>query len=203
MPATRRRKGEARPYRMRARAEAVEAMKARILDSAYALMTTGSYEELTLDKVAADADTTVQTVLRHFKNKDGLITGVAEQLGGREFERRDPRPGDARDIARILCARYEEIADANLQWELLEDRVEALGRAIAQARELHRSWLERMFADVLQPLDAPSRARVIAELFAATDINTWRLWRRRLKLSQHQTRRVMTELIEAVLVAHD
>ncbi|HTH04307.1 MAG TPA: helix-turn-helix domain-containing protein [Ilumatobacteraceae bacterium] len=184
---------------MGARAEATEATRARILDTTFELVFELSYDELTLREVADRAGVSFQTVLRHFGTKDGLIAAVAESRTGDEYVRRVARPGDAADAAAVLCARYEEIADGSLHWEMLEDRVEAVGVGIRAAREGHRAWLGGLFADALAPLPATGRSQLLLLLVAATDINTWRLWRRRLGLSASDTQAAMVSMMEAAL----
>lgn len=184
---------------MTARAAATEATRAKILASTHALMLELSYEELTLRKVAAHSGVAFQTVLRHFGTKDGLITAVAESASAEEYELRVARPGDPADVASTLCNRYEAIADATTTWEALEDRVEAVAEALRIAREGHQAWMATMFADALAPLSNAERRRVLAQLYVATDINSWRLLRRRLGHSAADTTHVMTALIEGVI----
>jgi AcrR family transcriptional regulator len=189
---------------MRARAESTRATRERILDSAHALMLERSYDVLTLADVAEAAGVTFQTVLRHFGSKDGLVAAVAQSRGQQEFARRDALSGDARDVARVLCDRYEATGDAMVHWEALEDRVEVVGRAIAGARAGHAAWLRDKFSGQLESL-GPREARLtIAALQAVTDIGTWRLWRRRLGLPKADVRTNMERLIEGALAAaHD
>lgn len=188
-----------RRYQMRARAESTRATRERILERAYALMFQRSYDELTLADVAEAAGVTFQTVLRHFGSKDGLVAAVAAGPGRRELEHRDARSGDVHDVARVLCQRYEETADAMAHWEALEDRVEVVGRAIRGARAGHGEWLREKFARELGSLDPRELRRTVAALQAATDIGTWRLWRRRLGLSRADTQANMALFIGGAL----
>ena len=188
-----------RSYQMGERARSVEATRARILESTFALIFECSYEELTLQKVAERAGTTFQTVLRHFDAKDNLIGAVAERFAPEESASRHVAAGDVASVARVLCDRYEATADATLQWEALEDRVEAIGTALRRTRDEHRAWLEEAFADALSALTRTERRRRVAQLYAATDINTWRLWRRRLGMSARDTRLAMESALRALL----
>jgi AcrR family transcriptional regulator len=188
-----------RRYRMRARAEATHATRERILDATAALAMKHSYDELTLQRVAAGAGVTFQTVLRHFGTKDRLVAAVVRERAEDETQRREARAGDTRDVARVLCRRYEQIADPSREWEALEDRVPAIGEGVRRARVLHSSWLEDRFADALSPLTPADRRLTVAALHAATDINTWRLWRRRMGLSANRTQVLMARMLDAVL----
>ena len=146
-----------RRYQMKARAEATQATRARILESTYALIPTCSYDELTLQRVGEHAGVTFQTVLRHFGTKDGLLAAAAIEGTAKETARRDARAGDTADVARVLCERYEEVADTHAHWEALEERVPVIREGLQKAREGHKSWLEEKFAVALAPLDARRR----------------------------------------------
>jgi AcrR family transcriptional regulator len=188
-----------RRYTMRARAAATEATRARVLDCAYELILQCSYEELTLLRVAERAGVTFQTVLRHFGSKDGLIAAVAETHGRAESDRRRVRAGDTRGAARVLVARYEETGDALLRWEQLEDRVAVIADGLRLARAGHAAWLEQTFADALARTHGRERQVLLAELYAATDINTWRLWRRHLGLTRREAETAMRHLLDALV----
>ena len=69
-----------RQYRMAARAVQVTATRERILVSALELFGTRLYDEVSLDEVAAAADTTVQTVIRHFGSKESLFAAMVNWL---------------------------------------------------------------------------------------------------------------------------
>jgi hypothetical protein len=56
-----------------------------------------------------------------------------------------------------------------------------------------------MFGDAL-PTRSDARARCINALHAATDVYTWKLLRRDLKLSRAETERTMVELANGVLL---
>lgn len=184
---------------MRARADSTIATRERILDAAYASIFERSYDELTLQLVAERAGVTFQTVLRHFGTKDGLIAATAQARAGREAQYRKARPGDAHDVARVLAARYEVIADAMYNYEALEDKNAVLGEALARARNMHGAWLEQMFGAALAKRPGAARRELLVQLYAVTDINTYRLWRRRLGLGPKQATAAMARAIEALL----
>src|SRR3954464_6579875 len=84
-----------RSYRMRVRAEQVAATRERILATAMQLFGTRLYDEVSLDDVAAGAEATVQTVIRHFGSKDSLFAAVADWSSERMVApREEARAGD-------------------------------------------------------------------------------------------------------------
>ena len=72
-----------RVYRMTARAEATARTGERIIDAMLARYAVVPYDRIRLEDVAADAEVTVQTVIRRFGTKDGLLAATVE----REFTR--------------------------------------------------------------------------------------------------------------------
>lgn len=69
-----------RPYRMRARVEAAAETGRRILRAAIGLGPEILSDQATLDDVAERAGVTVQTVLRRFGSKEGLIVATGEEV---------------------------------------------------------------------------------------------------------------------------
>src|SRR5688500_16977187 len=139
-----------RAYRMVARAEATASTRNAIMDAAAQIFVEGSYGDFTLDAVARRAGVTLQTVLRHFGSKDGLIDAAIDHKTAEVFATREPASaGDAAAAIGKLAASYEHMGEKN--WRLLchEERHEAVHRVLATARRRHREWLAHNFAEVL------------------------------------------------------
>lgn len=187
-----------RPYEQRARAAQTLATRARILDSAYALLLAQPFDDITLDAVAEGARVSVQTVLRHVGSKEGLLTAGAEQWMAEEATRRNPVPGDIESIARVLAERYEELGAATLRMIALGDRLPLVAELIEGVRQRHRQWLEQMFEPWLGVRPQDERARRIAQLFAATEIYVWISWRQSLSLSAVQAEQCLRELLKTL-----
>ena len=75
----------------------------RDVEAAKALFKTRDYEDVTLQAVAAGAGITLQTVLRRFGSKEGLVIAVAD-VWGAEIQRSRVMgtPGDLGEAARVL-----------------------------------------------------------------------------------------------------
>src|SRR4029079_2829253 len=150
------------------------------------------YEELTLQMVAERAGVTLQTVLRRFGSKDGLIQAAAEaDLPGIRESRRVAVVGDAAVAVRTLVKSYEKMDELN--WRLLrqEHRFESLHRVLVDARAGHRRWIEETFA--VRDRDT------ITRLFAATDFYQWKLLRVDLGYSRAEVERLMLATVRAVV----
>jgi len=188
-----------RTYKMRARAEAVEATRERIARAAMSRFMTDPYDDVTIASVAADAGVSHQTVLNHFESKEGLFMSAAEQFSGDIQERRGRRPpDDVESAVASLMDQFEESGDGNVRLAVLDDRIEAVRLALESGRALHQGWLTEIFADRL-PRGNAERRRAVAALHAVTDVYTWKLLRRDLGLSRRVTQQTMTEMLTAIV----
>ena len=83
-----------RPYTMRARAAAAERTAERIAIAAFDLWRDVGLDEMTLQQVAERAGVTVQTVLRRFGSKDGVIQAGFEYGANAVVVQRATAPHD-------------------------------------------------------------------------------------------------------------
>jgi AcrR family transcriptional regulator len=189
-----------RSYRMGARAASAAATGERILDAAAAVFWERPVRDIALEEVARRAGVSVQTVIRRYGGKDGLLAAAGE----REFERirhqRDEaRVGDAADAARVLLDHYEEVGDGVLRMLAEEPHVPGLREIAENGRAYHQGWCERVFAPALAGRPRGERARRLAQLMAVTDVLAWKLLRRDRGLSRRQTELAVRELIEPLM----
>lgn len=186
-----------RPYRMGARVAAMEVTRTRVLQAAAVLWAQRWYDDVTLQHVAEEAGVSVQTIVNHFGGKDGLADAVADWVASQAALTRQAPTGDVAAIVAVLFADYERQGDANVLWTAQMDRVPAIARAAAHAREQHRAWLEQVFADRL-PATGPAREHALNLHYAATDVSLWKLWRRDLGLSRADAERAMCDLLTSI-----
>lgn len=190
---------EKRPYRMRARAEAAEETRRRILEAVISLHMERYYDQISLEAVAERAGVTVQTVLRRFGSKDRLIDAATEVARGRVIRQRGEAPvGDVAGAVENLVDHYEEWGDSTLRLLAQEDRVPAFRRATDAGRSMHREWVERTFAPLLDGRSGEARERLLAELVAICDVYFWKILRRDLGLGRGQTETALVETIFAL-----
>ncbi|MGI5170768.1 TetR/AcrR family transcriptional regulator [Spirillospora sp. CA-253888] len=186
-----------RPYRMGARAAAMEVTRNRVLEAAAALWTRHWYDEVTLQHIADEAGVSVQTIVNRFGGKDGVADALADRVASQTALARQAPTGDVAAIVAALFADYEGHGDANVLWTAQIDRVPAIARAAAHARGQHRAWLEQVFADRLPP-SGPEREHALNLHYAATDVYLWKLWRRDLGLSRRDAERAMRDLLTSI-----
>jgi AcrR family transcriptional regulator len=171
-----------RPYIQTARAEAAEANRRRMIDAFLVSMRDRWLDEITLDAVAAAAGVTVQTVIRRFGNKDGLIEAASAQLDEEISIRRAARPGDVEAAVTGLVSDYELTGDVAIRMLAQEPRHQALRRPLDRARANHRAWVTTAFGPRLSGLPTEERERRVTALVAMTDVYVWKLLRRDMAL---------------------
>jgi AcrR family transcriptional regulator len=189
------------PYTMVARAEGMAATRDRIAQAMLKLALEQAYEDITLAAIAQAADVSHQTVLNHFDSKEGVAAAAAEVLTRQIGETRaKARPGDAKRAIGVLVAEYERIGDANARWAMSSERLGSLAPLLDNARAGHQAWLERIFSDSL-PKAPVVRRRAIQALHVSTDVYTWKLLRRDLRLSRTETEAIMVDLVRGIFNA--
>jgi AcrR family transcriptional regulator len=186
-----------RPYRMKARAKATETTRKKILDAVEVAFEELFYDEITLTEVARRAGVSVQTVLRHFENREGLFVASYLHTGEKMGADRGPLPvGDPEKVVGDLADHYERFGDRIL-WLLAQEEREPMLKHLADAGRLyHLQWCRQAFAPALAGLRGKTHERRLAQLVTATDIYTWKLLRRDRGLSKPQTKLAMREMIE-------
>jgi AcrR family transcriptional regulator len=186
-------------YIMVARAEGMAATRDRIVKAALKLALGQAYEDITLAAIAEAADVSHQTVLNHFESKEKVAAAAAELLArDTAAARARAKPGDLHGAIRILVGEYERFGDANARWAVASERLGSLAPLLDAARASHQAWLERIVPDRL-PAAAAARRHAIHALHAATDVYTWKLLRRDLRVSREAAERIMLDLANGVL----
>ncbi len=189
-----------RPYRMRARAESVAETGRRILGAAIDLGPELLSGQATLDDVAERAGVTVQTVLRRFGSKEGLISATAEEVRSRvEGQRGEAPVGDIAGAVRNLVEHYEEWGDNTLRLLAHEDRYPVIREHTDRGRAGHYEWVERTFATFLEEHVGQERERLRAEMIAICDLYVWKILRRDLDFSREQTEIALVEMLTALV----
>ncbi len=183
-----------RPYRQTARAAAAEQTRRRIIDAFVARLGSSWFDEITLDAVAQDAGVTVQTIVRRFAGKDGLMQAAAESMSRDVRINRHISESSSSAVATAVARDYEQNGDLILRLLDQEGRHPALKQVLDQGRRGHREWLADVFESTLR--DDAREAR-LDSLVVATDLYTWRLLRRDMRRSARQYRQIVENLIEA------
>jgi AcrR family transcriptional regulator len=189
---------ESRTYTMDARAEAVEATRRRIIESADRLFEEHWWDEVTLARIATGAGVSHQTVLNHFGSKDGVLTALIAHKLGDTIERRETvEPGDTAAAVRRLLDQYEQAGLINARAVQQEHRVPALKAALDEGRAQHRAWIERTFAHAL-PASEPERRQRVAAFLGATEVAMWNSLHHGYGYSRKDAAAALTTLVNAL-----
>jgi AcrR family transcriptional regulator len=185
-----------RPYRMGARAESIAATGEKILDAADAVFDQGPIDEFTLNAVAERAEVTVQTILRRFGTRNGLLIATLGRTALRMSRDRTTPTDDPAAAIDMLVDHYDRFGNRILRLLAAEESNRALQAMVNSGRNYHRRWCEKVFRPALSGLRGAPRERRIAQLVAITDIYTWKILRRDRDLSNKQTKLAIWELLE-------
>lgn len=186
-----------RTYSMTRRARTVEQTRTRVLDATVALHAERLSADIALDDVAGRAGVSVQTVLRHFGSRAGLVDAAFEHARRSVVEERQAPVGDLNAAVRVLVDHYEARGDGVLVL-LAQERTEELVHRITDGgRTLHRAWVEEVFAPHLS--QDPDPEELTDLLVVATDVYAWKLLRRDRGLSRDRTESRIRHLVGALV----
>lgn len=189
---------------MVARAAAAERTAERVLDATIELYTERFFDEVSLDDIAVRAGVTVQTVVRRFGGKDGLLEAAAERVDQEvEVPRAEVPEGDVRAATAQVVADYERHGDVIMHWLAQERRVPFVERVVERGRREHEAWVDRVFATALATRTGRDRRRLRAQLIAVFDVYTWQLLRRQARLGRAEAERAISELAAGLLVPQE
>jgi AcrR family transcriptional regulator len=181
---------------MATRAEAAERTRLRIQEAAISCAEVRRLKDISLDDIAGRAQVSVQTVLRHFGSKAGLVAATTDYMNRQvQSERRAPA-GDRDAAVHALVDHYEKRGRLTLLLLAQEDTDPQVQSITAAGKRLHREWVE----GVLLP-DGTTDQELVDLLVVATDLYTWKLLRRDRRLSRAQTEERINRLVTAVLSA--
>src|SRR6185369_14987680 len=178
-----------------ARAESAEATGRRIIEAFLARLMDQWFDEITLERIAEDAGVTVQTVVRRFGGKEGLLAKAVEIFGVQVRARRGPASGDLAGVVDGVVKDYEATGDAVIRLLALEARHPVLKEVLDFGRSEHRDWVSTAFSEQLVGLDSGRRKSAVDALIVATDVYTWKLLRRDMAHSPAATAATMKTLI--------
>ena len=137
-------------------------------------------------------------MLNHFESKEGVALGVVEILREETAAARN-QAGRATSPARSRPWWASTSASATpTSAGRRRTGSGASPTVLDEARASHQAWIASMFDDRL-PTTPAARRRAIHALHAATDVYTWKLLRRDLRLSRAETEKTIADLVVGVL----
>jgi len=183
------------------RGAAVAATRERILEATIEL----GYEELdldpTLERVAARAGVSVQTVLRRFGSRAALLDEALAAARTAVAAERLPTDGDEDPLLPLL-AHYRLRGSFSLRMLAREDTDARAAEITAGGKRMHREWVGTAFAERLARHD-PARLEALTDLLVvATDVYAWKLLALDRRLPEALVLARMRTLVDAILAPH-
>ena len=188
---------------MTARADAVAQTRERILRAVLDLAGRSPLTGISLAAVAADAEVSVQTVLRQFGSRNGLIDAAVDLAHQQIASDRSAPSGDVPAALAALVDSYEAGGDSTILLLGQEPSDPRAARIADLGRTFHRAWVEDVFTHRLGDAAGPDREEMIDMLVIVTDVYTWKLLRRDRRLTRDVVEERMMKLAQAVLGGGD
>ena len=182
---------------MSARAQSTEDTRRKIIRALFDLTGVKMFPDISLDEVALGAGVSVQTILRHFGTRAGLVEATMDYaITAVENERSTP-VGDVDAAVRVIVDHYELRGNTSLLMLAQESRDPQVGEITERGRRMHREWVEKTFSPF-----AAAHEPLIDLLVVATDVYTWKLLRRDRGLSRTQTEQRIYQLVTSLITAN-
>lgn len=179
----------------------IDETERQILEAAGEIISTEDFDALSMRRVAAKANVSLSTVVRHFGTKDALLAALVAR-GDEDQERDELRtqmdPGDIGAAVRVVVDDYEQAGQQLMHMLGQEHRFPALSELLDIGRRGHRRWVRWAFAPQLERRSGAARSQLEDLLVVATDVYTWKLLRIDRRLSARATTAAMVALCEAV-----
>jgi AcrR family transcriptional regulator len=183
-----------RSYTMGARAEAVAETRQRIIEALFELGRERMFPDISLDDVAAAADVSVQTILRHFGSRAGLATATMDHAIAAVTEERRAPVGDVDAAVTVIVDHYEDRGRTALLMLAQESTDPQVAELTRRGRAMHRKWV----TDVFSPFAGP-RDPLVDLLVVATDVYTWKLLRIDRRHSRARTEQLIHRMATSLL----
>lgn len=170
-----------RKYDSSNRKAQAEARRTRILKCAAELLANVSNEEFRLEDVAQAAGVSVQTILRAFGSKDGLLVKALEHEAPAAIDMsiyKDIKIEDLDQLITALFKIYEKIGDLVIHALAHEHRSPEFQKSLDVGRDFHKGLVSDTFGIHIQRRPPSERSALFHALMAATDIYVWKILRR-------------------------
>lgn len=174
-------KSATRTYDSSNRKVQAEARRVRILKCAADLLASSSDDEFRLEDVAQAADVSVQTILRAFGSKDGLMVATLESVAPDALDLSVFNNIQVKDLDQLIITMfkvYEKIGDLVIHALAHEHRSPEFQKSLDVGREFHKGWVSDAFDVHIKRRPPNERAALFHALLTATDIYIWKVLRR-------------------------
>lgn len=192
--------GPRKPYSQRLRANATAALRGRILDALFQLVTAKDYDRVTLDEVSELAGTTRQTVLRFFGSKDGALTALLYRTRDSARDRELRAAGhDLALLAKAMISDHENVGDFVFQLLRQEGNIPAIAERFAEMRRQHLDLLREKLQPILARMAVHEAEVALLQVRAVTDTLFWRVMRHDMAMDPGRAELLLLDLLRKIL----
>lgn len=186
-----------RIYNMTNRSKQAAQTTSNIIAATERLLASKSLDEVSLIAIAAEAGTTVQTVIRHMDSRDGCFKAVVKVVTARvEKQRGNSEYNSIEAAISDLIDHYESEGKLILNFLAQEQSGDSfVSDLMKEGRTYHRKWIKRCFANYM----SEQNEKTIDALVIATDIYAWKLLRQDIGRCQIITKGVITNIVKKIL----
>ena len=189
-----------RKYDMTQRAELAAQTPQIILKALVELWLEYPIHEITLDKVAEQSGITVRTILRKYGTREGLFeAAILEDVTAIQSIKDEAQIGNIPQAVSVLMKEYEATGPAAIRTLAAENEIPIVGQILKHAREMHMKWCIRVFGLYLPPKSNENYHWLLGAIYAATDVNKWKLLRIDLGFSKTETEKIFNKTLEGIL----
>jgi AcrR family transcriptional regulator len=188
-----------RPYRQTARAKAAAETAERVLSAFIARMESCWFDEIRLEDVASDAGVTVQTVIRRFGGKEGLLEAGQALVKNTISTARQIPAGDVAKAIDVVITEYESLGNLVIRLLAQEERYAPIKVTTDIGRAYHREWVGSVFAPWLDAMPSEQRSHAHDRLVIALDVYVWKLVRMDMRRTKAELCITMSEMCAGAL----
>ena len=170
-----------RKYDSSKRKAQAEARREKILKSAAKLLAENQKDEFRLEDVAQEAGVSVQTILRAFGSKDGLLVKTLEYEAPAALDfsvYSNIKIEDLDQLVTTLFKIYEKIGDLVIHALAHEHRSPEFQKSLDVGRDFHKALVSGAFGIYIHRRPLSERSVLFHALLTATDIYMWKILRR-------------------------
>ncbi len=189
-----------RKYNMSVRTKNAKATEKNILKATGALWIEYPIREITLEMIATKAGVTERTILRKFGSKEELYeAAIQHDVAGIQSIKDQAKIGDVENAVEVLMKEYTLTGLAAIRTLAVEFEFPIAAKILKKGRESHKAWCERVFSPFLPPDTHPKYPLYLGAIYAATDVNKWKLLHRDLGYSEKKTASIFKITIASII----
>ncbi len=189
-----------RKYNMSVRKKKAEATEKDILRATGELWIDHPIRDITLEMIAHKAGVTERTILRKFGSKDELYeAAIQHDVAGIQSIKDQAEPGNIENAIQTLMKEYTLTGLAAIRTLAVEFEFPIAAKILKKGRDSHKAWCERVFSPFLPPNTHYKYALYIGAIYAATDVNKWKLLHKDLGYSEKETASIFIITLESII----